>query len=121
MRRSFLSIVLILINFTSFSETIAWKGKEFGLEENPIWLEKYLKNKDESFLRKKFGIKINESVIVASGTGKELVEARAYSQMNAYKIYFSSNNRKTSRISFIYEFWKEDSDAYFTVYSIYVL
>ena len=90
---------------------------ESDMAQNPKWLTSYITKKDEKLLRKKFDISSNEKIIVASATAKSLEMARSASQIEAQAQ--ASQQTGKVRLEFIYEFWQEDSEEGFTVYSIY--
>ena len=111
------TIISSFFLFHSFSEIINWKGMELGIAPNPKWLKSYITKNDEKLLRKKFNITSNEKIIVSSASAKSLETARAGSQIEA-QAQVSKLTEKV-RLEFIYEYWLEDSEKGFTVYSIY--
>ncbi|MEE0886339.1 MAG: hypothetical protein UIB61_05490 [Treponema sp.] len=121
MKNLFPAILFFLLGSIAFSEIVSWKGMEFGLDSCPVWLEKYLDKKNEKPLRRKFGIERSKSVVVGVGSGESLESARSFSQTDAIKKYFASikENQVAQSLCFVYEFWNEDSDSGFTVFSIY--
>ena len=124
MKNLFLAVCFFTLGSVCFSEIISWKGMEFGLDSCPVWLEKYLEKKNEKPLRKKFGIEKSKSVIVGVASGKTLEAARHFSQSDALGKYFSSfdeadETKVAQALVFVYEFWSEDSENGFCVYSVY--
>lgn len=121
MKNLILAALFFLLSSFCFSEIVSWKGMEFGLDSCPVWLEKYLEKNNERPLRKKFGIEKSKSVVVGVASGKNLEEARHFSQSDALRKYFSSfdETQVAQALVFVYEFWNEDSENGFTVFSVY--
>ncbi len=99
----------------AFSEIVDWKGVEHGLEARPKWVFKYIKGGNEKAVRSRFGVAANSKIVLGVGRSRDLEKARTASQLEAQK--------KAANISpnllFLYEYWEEDDETGFTVYSIY--
>ena len=121
MKNLFLALLFFVLGSAAFSEIISWKGMEFGLDSCPVWLEKYLDKKNEKPLRRKFGIEKSKTVVVGVASAESLEAAREFSQTDAIKKYFASikENQVAQSLIFVYEFWSEDSEDGFCVYSVY--
>lgn len=113
--------LMLILNFYSFSEIISWKGMEIGLSPDPKWLKSYLIRKDEKLLRKKFDVEKNQSIICGLGKADFLEEARTISQLDAQRKLEDKIGKKQRNLNFdfLYEYWLEDSESGYTVYSIY--
>ena len=94
---------------------------EAGLDPKPNWLQAYLLKNNEKPLRKKFDVDKTEKVIVGIGKAESLETARTASQLDAQKKAAEASNTARVRLQPVYEFWQEDDEEGFTVYSVYVL
>ena len=121
MKNLFLAVLFFALGSGAFSEIVSWKGMEFGLDSCPVWLEKYLDKKNEKPFRRKFAIEKSKTVVVGVASGESLEAAREFSQTDAIKKYFASikENQVAQSLTFVYEFWNEDSEDGFCVYSVY--
>ncbi len=116
-------LILLILQFHSFSEIINWKGMEFGADSEPVWLEKYIKEKNEKPIRKRFEIENSQSIILGIGRSDSLENARLISQLDAQQKVDEKGKSKKSKIinlQFLYEYWVEDSESGYTVYSLYL-
>lgn len=118
--------VLLVASFCSFAEIVSWKGMEMGSPQNPKWLKPYLQKKDERALRKKFELSASERIVLGVATDETLEVARTYSQMDAQRQLTEAKTSangpaQTARLEFVYEFWQEDSEKGYTVYSLYTM
>lgn len=113
------TIVSFLFSFHVFSEIIRWKGMEMGLPENPKWLESYILEHNEKPLRKKFSMSKDESIVVGLGSAADLESARSISQLDAQKKAADSQKDKKNRLVPVYEYWEEDDEKGFRLYSVY--
>ena len=119
-------LIALLASFCSFAEIVSWKGMEVDLPQNPKWLKAYLQKKDERPLRKKFDLSDSERVVLGVGTDDSLESARTNSQMDAKRQLANAKTSaddpaKSARLEFVYEFWLEDSEKGYTVYSLYTM
>ena len=112
-------IVAFLISFHAFSEIVKWKGMEMGLPQNPKWLETYILNHNEKLLRKKVGIAKDECVLVGVGCAADLETARSLSQLDGQNKASDLQKDKKNRLVPVYEYWEEDDEKGFCVYSVY--
>lgn len=114
MKKQLIFVLLFLsIKFYFFSDIINWKGMEFGHEKVPKWLKAYITKNDEKIIRKKFDIDSTQSVLVGIGNAATLENARHLSYIDV------QSKIKKTRLMFIYEYWLEDSEKGFIVYSVY--
>ena len=112
-------IVILLVSFHAFSEIVKWKGMEMGLSRNPKWLSSYISKNNEKALRKKFELDSSEKIILGKGQAAFLETARSASLLDAQKKVSELQASGKIRLQFIYEYWEEDDEEGFTVYSIY--
>lgn len=129
MKKSFAFCLMCFLCLAVFSEVIAWKGQEFGHEENPHWLAAYLKNKNEKPLRKKFALASNEIIFCGIAKDSFLENARYMATLQCQQDamnYLSTQNKKTVTVvlqgmEFITEFWVQSDDGVYTMYAFYKL
>lgn len=105
---------LIATSFCSFAEIVSWKGMEMGLPLNPKWVKNYRQKKDERLLRKKFCLSASDRLAVGVGKAQDLETARSISQIDA-----QNAAAKAARLEPLGEYWEEDSDLGFVVFSFY--
>ena len=121
MKKQLIFVLLFLsIKFYFFSDIINWKGMEFGHEKVPKWLKSYTTKNDEKIIRKKFDIDSTQSVLVGIGNAATLENARHLSYIDVQSKISKNISIKKTRLMFIYEYWLEDSEKGFIVYSVYV-
>ena len=117
--------ISIAASFCSFAEIVSWKGMEMGLPLNPKWVRAYRQKKDERPLRKKFDLSASDRLAVGVGKADDLETARSLSQVDAegqladLKSSGQDALVKAARLEPLGEYWEEDSDLGFTVYSFY--
>lgn len=94
---------------------------EMGFPQNPEWLKSYVSDRSGKKLRKKFSLNKSEKIIMGLGQAEDLESARTVSQLNARKKAAEMGIGQTgdARLSFIYEYWEEDDEKGFLVYSLY--
>ena len=93
---------------------------ELGQAPEPAWLKAYITEKNEKLIRRKFDIRRNQALIVGYGNSSSLDTARTASQIDAQnQLYNNIGKKKSIRFVFLYEYWFEDSDSGYNVYSIY--
>ena len=120
MKKQLIFVLLFLsIKFYFFSDIINWKGMEFGHEKVPKWLKSYITKNDEKIIRKKFDIDNSQNVVVGIGNAETLENARHFSHMDAQSKISKKLTIKKTRFIYIYEYWLEDSEKGFIVYSVY--
>lgn len=98
-----------------FAELVSWKGMELDVNPRPKWLFKYIKSRNAKPIRNRFELSPSSSVVLGIGTAESLETARTASQINAQQ--FAGNGR--ANLQPLYEYWEEDSEKGFTVYSLY--
>ena len=93
---------------------------EVGTNPYPQWLQNYIDKKNEKLLRKKFDIEKSKNIIIGIGKSDDITKARYFSQIDAQQIFSQhAEKEKKSHLEFIYEYWMEDDETGFLVYSIY--
>ena len=126
-----------------FSEIVSWKGMEMGAPQNPKWLKAWRAKGDERALRKKFDAEPGSTIIVGVGRDGSLEGARTAAQLDAQgRLAQNENGAKTekaaaktsgaqnaaakaaqnvaaARLEFLGEYWEEDDQSGFTVWSVY--
>ena len=90
-----------------------------GLPKNPRWLESYILEHNEKPLRKKFRMSKDECVLVGVGCANDLETARSLSQLDGQNKASDLQKDKKNRLLPVYEYWKEDDEKGFCVYSVY--
>ena len=120
MKKRFASFVCALfLSFSmasAFAELVSWKGMEFDVNPRPKWLFKYIKSRNEKPIRNRFELSPSSSVVLGIGTAESLETARTASQINAQQLGASDGR---ANLQPLYEYWEEDSEKGFTVYSLY--
>lgn len=112
----------LFLGFCVSAEIVNWKGAELGLDEEPVWLAKYLDNKNVAPIRRKFGIKKTYDIFVGVAVAKDLQTAKLLAATNAEKKALGAAKVSVLKdFSSVYEFWQEDSEEGFRVYAIYQL
>lgn len=121
MKKSLLFIaVAALASFCSFSEVVSWKGMEMGLGQNPKWIRSWRAKGDERALRKKLGAEPGSTIIVGLGRADSLEGARTAAQLDAQgKAVSKGETVQTVRLDFLGEYWEEDDQEGFSVWSVY--
>ena len=120
----FFVLLLSVFTFSSFAEIVSWKGEEIGTDEIPAWLESYLEDNNLKPLRKKFDIGKRETVIIGIGESDSLEGARQISQIDAQAKLEEISRKKgleNQRLKFVFEYWYEDDETGFKVFSLYTL
>lgn len=105
-----------------FGEVIAWKGMEFGVEQNPKWLKNLVERNDERLARKKFDVKKNVQLFYGTGTAPDLENARNYASVDCMaKISGTDGAQAVNGLSPVYEYWEQDDKAGYTVTAVFSL
>lgn len=119
--KKLVSLILFLFFVSSVSaEIIDWKGSELGIPSSPAWLTQFKESGRISVLRKKFDIDRTSKIIMGIGKSEELENAKYSAEMKATKSFdehFKDNNK--AKMVFVYEYWEQDDEENYTVYSIY--
>ena len=119
-RKILFFLITVFLNFHFFSEIVNWEGMEVGTNPYPQWLKNYINNKNEKLLRKKFDIEKSKNILIGIGKSDDITKARYFSQIDAQQKFSEHTGReKKTRLEFIYEYWMEDDETGFLVYSIY--
>ncbi|MDE7292579.1 MAG: hypothetical protein K2N58_11125 [Treponemataceae bacterium] len=106
----------------SFCETIAWKGMELGVEQNPQWLASLVSGHSEKPARKKFGIAKNARIFFGTGTAPDLESARNIASANCMqKVIDKTGAQTVSGLSPVYEYWEQDDENGYTVTTVFSL
>ena len=100
----------------AFPEIVEWKGMELGLDARPKWLFKYIKGGNEKAVRNKFGVAPSSKIVLGVGRAYDLEKARAASQLDAQK---KAAGVSSASLAFLHEYWEEDDETGFAVYSLY--
>ena len=129
MKAKVLKLVLILAaaSFCSFAEIVSWKGMEMGLAQNPKWLKAWRSKGDERALRNKFDVEKTKSVVVGFGQADSLEGARTNAQLDAdrqlaqSKTAASGEAANAARLEYLGEYWEEDDQKGYSLWSVYEL
>lgn len=107
----------------TFGEVVAWKGMEFGIEQNPKWLRSLIEKHDERPVRKRFDIAKNAQLFYGMGTASDLETARNNAASDCMKKVLDkeSGARTLNGLSPVYEYWVQDDESGYTVTAIYSL
>ena len=107
----------------AFGEVVAWKGMEFGIEQNPKWLRSLVEKHDERPARKKFDIAKNARLFYGTGTAPDLGTARNNAASDCMKKVLGKDGgaRTASGLSPVYEYWVQDDETGYTVTAVYSL
>lgn len=113
----------LAVGALAFGEVVAWKGMEFGIEQNPKWLRSLVEKHDERPARKKFDIAKNARLFYGIGTAPDLESARNYAASDCMKKALGTDGgaRTMSGLSPVYECWEQDDESGYTVTAIYSL
>lgn len=116
-------LVCFAVGALTFGEVVAWKGMEFGIEQNPKWLRNLVEKHDEHLARKKFDIAKNARLFYGTGTAPDLESARNAAASDCMKKILGeeSGARTVSGLSPVYEYWMQDDESGYTVTAIYSL
>lgn len=123
----FVFALLLAASFCSFAEVVSWKGMEMGAAQNPKWLKAWRTKGDERLLRKKFGAEDSSAIIVGFGRADSLEGARTLSQLDAQKQLAQKSSAATgepagaARLQFLGEYWEEDDQDGYSLWSVYEL
>ena len=101
------------------AEIVSWKGMELGLSQNPKWIKVYRKKNDERLLRKKFDVLPSEKILVGVGKDFSLEGARQFSQNDALASLLADKNISSTKAAFLGDYWEEDDEKGYVVYSVY--
>ena len=101
---------------SAFAELVSWKGMEHDIGPRPKWLFKYVKSRNEKQIRNRFDLAPSSSVVLGVGRAESLETARAASQADAQRL---GADKGLGNLSPLYEYWEEDSEKGFAVYSLY--
>ena len=115
----FVLAILSIASLHSFAEIVSWKGMEMDVPPNPKWLKAWRNKGDERLLRKKFDVEKSSRVIVGFGTADSLEGARAAAQLDAQKKAAASGAVQATRLEYLGEYWEEDDQKGFFVWSAY--
>lgn len=112
------ALLFLRLQFASpaFPEIVEWKGMELGLDARPKWLFKYIKGGNEKAVRNKFGVAPSSKIVLGVGRAYDLEKARAASQLDAQK---RAADVSSASLAFLHEYWEEDDETGFAVYSLY--
>ena len=103
---------------------------EMGMEKSPSWLTLYLKNKDETKLRKKFELDENENIFYASSESESLENARYAAEMQCRKKMLDFRRKaknadgkvqQVSGMEQLTEYWERDSEGIYKIYVFYTM
>ena len=117
----FVLVILSIASLHSFAEIVSWKGMEMDVPPNPKWLKAWRNKGDERLLRKKFDVEKSSRVVVGFGTADSLEGARAAAQLDAQKKAAASGAVQATRLEYLGEYWEEDDQKGFFVWSVYEL
>ena len=123
MRRLVLLFALCALGMSVFTETISWKGMEFGGEQNHSWLRNLVQKNDERATRKKFEIDGTFQIFFGTGKDANLETARGYASSDCMQKILAAEKTDVAilnGLAFVYDFWTLDENGY-TVYSVYKL
>lgn len=115
----FVLAILSIASLHSFAEIVSWKGMEMDVPPNPKWLKAWRNKGDERLLRKKFDVEKSSRVVVGFGTADSLEGARAAAQLDAQKKAADSGDVQATRLEYLGEYWEEDDQKGFFVWSAY--
>ena len=115
----FVLAILSIASLYSFAEIVSWKGMEMDVPPNPKWLKAWRNKGDERLLRKKFDVEKSSRVVVGFGTADSLEGARAAAQLDAQKKAAASGAVQATRLEYLGEYWEEDDQKGFFVWSVY--
>lgn len=115
----FVLAILSIASLHSFAEIVSWKGMEMDVPPNPKWLKAWRNKGDERLLRKKFDVEKSSRVVVGFGTADSLEGARAAAQLDAQKKAADSDGVQATRLEYLGEYWEEDDQKGFFVWSAY--
>ena len=115
----FVLAILSIASLHSFAEIVSWKGMEMDVPPNPKWLKAWRNKGDERLLRKKFDVEKSSRVVVGFGTADSLEGARAAAQLDAQKKAAASGGVQATRLEYLGEYWEEDDQKGFFVWSAY--
>lgn len=116
----FVLAVLSFALFHSFAEVVSWKGMEMGAPCNPKWIKSWRAKGDERALRKKFEVEPGSTIIVGVGTADSLEAARTTAQLDAQGKALSNGEAvQATRLEFLGEYWEEDDQNGYSVWSVY--
>ena len=115
----FVLAILSVASLHSFAEIVSWKGMEMDVPPNPKWLKAWRNKGDERLLRKKFDVEKSSRVVVGFGTADSLEGARAAAQLDAQKKAADSGGVQATRLEYLGEYWEEDDQKGFFVWSAY--
>ena len=115
----FVLVILSIASLHSFAEIVSWKGMEMDVPPNPKWLKTWRNKGDERLLRKKFDVEKSSRVVVGFGTADSLEGARAAAQLDAQKKAAASGAVQATRLEYLGEYWEEDDQKGFFVWSAY--
>lgn len=123
MKKITASLVCLAMGALAFGEVVAWKGMEFGIEQNPKWLRSLVEKHDERPARKKFDIAKNARLFYGTGTAPDLETARNNAASDCMKKVLGkeSGARTVSSLSPVYEYWEQDDETGYTVTAVYSL
>ena len=114
--------VILFLSTALFSEITAWKGMEFGKEQNPEWLYTLVQKNNDKLLRKKFSIDASYQIFFGTGTEKTPEAARNAAYSDCLNKILAENKNKNAILNSmtpVYEYWELDDKKLYTVYTIY--
>lgn len=115
----FVLAILSIASLHSFAEIVSWKGMEMDVPPNPKWLKAWRNKGDERLLRKKFDVEKSSRVVVGFGMADSLEGARAAAHLDAQKKAADSGAVQATRLEYLGEYWEEDDQKGFFVWSAY--
>lgn len=121
MKKIIALLACLAVGALTFGEVVAWKGMEFGVEQNPKWLRSLVEKHDERPARKKFDIAKNARLFYGTGIAPDLESARNYAAADSMQkaLGAESGARTMSGLSPVYEYWEQDDETGYTVTAIF--
>ncbi|MBD5447389.1 MAG: hypothetical protein HDR32_06540 [Treponema sp.] len=121
MKKNIALLACLAMGALTFGEVVAWKGMEFGVEQNPKWLRSLVEKHDERPVRKKFDIAKNARLFYGTGNAPDLESARNYATADCMQkaLGAESDARTVSGLSPVYEYWEQDDETGYTVTAIF--
>ncbi len=123
MKKIIALLVCLAAGALTFGEVVAWKGMEFGIEQNPKWLRSLVEKHDERPARKKFEIQKNARIFYGTGTAPDLESARNAAASDCMQKVLGKDGgaRTVNGLSPVYEYWEQDDKTGYTVTAIFSL
>lgn len=109
---------------SAFAEVVIldWENSEMGISDNPKWLKAYLKNKDDSIIRKKFELDSDCLIFVGIVDDNDFESIKKLASIKAIEnatkrlkneLNISDENQsvRISGLDTVWTFWQEISDV----------